>query len=634
MILAAVIVVVAALVLAREVLLPFALAILVSFLLTPLVSRLERWGLSRIVAVVIVAVVLVGAAGALGYVLFSQVTELAESLPQYKDNITAKLKALRPRTSFQQASETLEEIGKEIVEEENQAKQREKQLERQPPPEAQFEPETAPEDAKPVLVQEVPPPPSPLEYLEQTLLPFAAPLTMAGMTLLLVMMILIMREDLRDRFIRLIGLGRLDMTTRAVDDATKRISRYLLMQLIVNATYGLPVGIGLYFIGVPNPALWGILAMLLRFIPYLGPWIAAAMPILISLAVFDDWYRPMMVIGLFLVLELISNNVMEPWLYGMRTGISPMAVVAAALFWTWVWGPVGLIVSTPITVCLVVLGRYAPQLEFLYVMLTDEPVLAPRSRFYQRLLAMDHEEVLDLAEEYLEEHSLLEFYSEVAAPALRLAEGDRHRGRLDEPLQQFIYETVREVIDDLGEAKKELEIRIGKATKLAVETKSPAPHSFLAERQGTVVLCLPARDTADELAGRMFTQLLQTMGYTALAGSVESLASERLDQVETSGAKVVCVSAMPPSAARHARYLCKLLSARFGTLPQIVCLWDSRETAEKLERRVGCEAHQALVTNFADGLEQVRRVVQPMIFTQQQTERDEQSQRAAVEGKR
>src|SRR5690606_7062319 len=247
-----------------------------------------------------------------------------------------------------------------------------------------------------------------------------------------VIFMLIQREDLRDRMLRLIGPGRLIATTQAIDDAAHRVSRYLLIQWMVNATYGTAAAIGLYVIGLPNALLWGVLATLLRFIPYVGPWIGASMPIALSLAAFDDWTRPLVVAGMFIVLELLSNNLMEPWLYGMGTGVSPVAIIASAVFWTWLWGPIGLVLATPLTVCLVVVGLYVPRLEFLNILLSDQPGLPPQARVYQRLLAMDQEEVFQIADEYLKERSLLDLYEYVLLPALSMAEHDRHHGILDQ----------------------------------------------------------------------------------------------------------------------------------------------------------------------------------------------------------
>ena len=265
---------------------------------------------------------------------------------------------------------------------------------------------------------------------------------------------LLQREDLRDRIIRLVGSGDVARTTEAMNDAAKRISRYLLMQLVINVLYGLPVGVGLYLIGVPNPILWGLLATILRFIPYVGPMIAALFPIALSFAVAPGWTLPLLTIALFVTLELIINNVLEPWLYGSSTGLSPVAVLVAVVVWTTLWGPVGLLLSTPLTVCLVVLGRHVPQLAFFDVLLGDEPALPPEIKFYQRLLARDPDEATELAEEYLEDEPLEKLYDSVIIPALGLAEQDRLRGSLDRAAVQGIAEDTIGIIEYLKEEEE------------------------------------------------------------------------------------------------------------------------------------------------------------------------------------
>ena len=273
------------------------------------------------------------------------------------------------------------------------------------------------------------PPPGPLQVLRSVVGPLIQPLATGGIIIVVVIFMLLRREDLRDRFIRLVGAGDLHRTTAALQDAGERVARYLLSQLAVNAAYALPIGIGLWVIGVPNAPLWGLMALILRFIPYIGPIIASIFPLALALAVDPGWTMVLWTAALFVVLELVSNNVVEPWVYGSRTGLSPLAIIVAAIFWTWLWGPMGLLLSTPLTVCLVVLGRHVPQFEFLDVLLGNEPVLDPHQQLYQRLLAGDPTEATDRAEAYLEENTILSFYETVAVPALALAEEDRSRRR-------------------------------------------------------------------------------------------------------------------------------------------------------------------------------------------------------------
>ena len=276
------------------------------------------------------------------------------------------------------------------------------------------------------------------------------------MVVVFVVFMLIERENLRNRVIHLIGSRQLNIATQALDDAASRVSRYLLMQLIVNAAFGFVVAVGLFFIGLPNALVWGVLAAVLRFVPYIGPWIAATIPIVLAAAIFEGWTRPLLVLAVFVVNELISNNVVEPWLYGSSTGISTMGILVSAVFWTWLWGPIGLVMSTPLTVCLTVMGRYVRSYRFLNTLLSDEEVLPPEARFYQRLLALDPEEAADIAEEYLKENSLESLYDKVLLPALRLAEQDRHQGDLDETKERFILNAMRELVDELGTKAKQI----------------------------------------------------------------------------------------------------------------------------------------------------------------------------------
>jgi len=354
----------------RDFLIPLALAALLTFLLSPLVTRIERW-LGRITAVLLVAAMILAATVAVGWVLTRQLVDLAAKLPDYKENIQTKLRSFKVPTGgvFTRFSETVEELRKDLPGAENLTPTVAKA---QTP--AAVTPRPAPA-AEPVQVE-----PSSLSLtglVQYLITPLLGPLGKAALVVLLVVFMLLRREDLRRRLIRLIGKGHISAATHAMEDAGARVSRYLLMQLVVNVSYGIPVAIGLYFIGVPNAVLWGAFAAVLRFIPYIGPWIAAVLPITLSLAVSPNWTMPLLTIGLFIVLELLSNNLMEPWLYGSSTGVTPIALIVAAVFWTWLWGPVGLVLSTPLTVCLVVIGRNVPRLSFLSVVLSDEEALTP-----------------------------------------------------------------------------------------------------------------------------------------------------------------------------------------------------------------------------------------------------------------
>ena len=375
--------VIATLYFASDLLIPLALAALLTFLLAPLVTRLERW-IGRIAAVLLVVTMIFSMIGMAGWVLTRQLVDLATRLPDYKVNIETKLHSFQLPSggAFKRLSETVEELKKDfrgadapIV----------SQVPGKPGTAVAVPVSSAP--TLPVQVVETSKA-NPLQLLQVIISPLLGPLGTTGLVLLLVVFMLLKREDLRSRLIRLIGQGRISATTHALDDANHRVSRYLLMQLVVNVTFGIAVAIGLFFIGVPNAVLLGAFATVLRFIPYIGPWIAAAFPIILSLAVSPSWMMPLLTLGLFVLLELICSNIVEPWLYGSSTGVSSIALVVAAVFWTWLWGPIGLMLATPLTVCLVVMGRHVPQLSFLSIMLSDEEALTPAEQCYHRLLTV------------------------------------------------------------------------------------------------------------------------------------------------------------------------------------------------------------------------------------------------------
>ncbi len=597
--LASIAIVVAGLYFAREVMIPFALAVLFSFLLAPLTKRLERWRVPRVLSVLLVVLATFIVVAGFGYIVTHQMIGIVQKLPEYRQNIRTKLAVFRsePDGALSKAAETIKEIQNELATSRPSTKPATRPaVVRETVEEETVEQatvSTAP--AEPIQVAVVEPDQSGLDYLRENASLLLAPLGTAGIVAVFVIFMLLEREDLRDRLIRLMGQGQIHLTTQALDDASSRISRYLLMQLVVNATYGIPVGIGLWLIGVPGAFMWGLLATVLRFIPYIGPWIAAATPILLSVAVFEWWLPTIEVVALYIVMELVSNNIMEPWLYGSSTGMSSLAILVAAVFWTWLWGGVGLLLATPLTVCLVVLGKYVPQLEFLSVMLGDQPVLDPPTRFYQRLLAMDADEAAEVAEEYLNEHSLVKTYDTVVVPALGMAEHDRHRGEVDVQRQEFIHQAVQDIVEEFGEA--------------AGATVEEGKEARRREEERPRVLCLPARDTADELAGMMFAQVLDREGIPARALSATKLASEMLEQVAEARPLVVCVSALPPLASTHARYLCKRLQGRFPGLVLVVGLWNTRVNLERARARLTCGETSRLVTNFADGLNEVRQAV-------------------------
>lgn len=626
--LASIVIVVAALYFAKVVLIPLALAIMVSFLLAPLVTRLQRWGLPRIAAMIVVIVVVCGAFGGLTFIVWGQVRDLAEKLPQYRSNIEEKVTWAK---RFTQAS-PLDKAMEVINESARTATTRPSTTPASAPstqPAATLDtsagapriipvnPTTQPVNPLPVFVTNEAPNDAhkPFKNLYRSLEHLIDPLATAGIVIIFVIFMLIAREDLRDRVIRLIGAGRINLTTQAMDDAATRVSRYLIAQCIVNGTYGLAIGLGLWLIGLtlgkgnpsfPNWFLWGILTAVLRFIPYIGPWIGAAFPILLSLAVYQGMAVPVAVIGMFLVIELLSNNLMEPWLYGSSTGVSSVAILVAAVFWTWLWGTPGLLLSTPLTVLIAVTGKYVPQLEFLNILLGDEPALSPKLRFYQRLLAEDVEEADDLLEEYLQTQPLVQVFDTVVLPAMSLAENDWHRDRLDEAKQARIRQAVRDIVEEIGEKPR-------KASEKPLESEQASGSAAQYDR---CVLCIPARDPADEIAGMMLAQLLEQQGYCAEYVSVEKLASEYIELVEKRKVQVVIISALPPAAVTHARYIVKRLRTRFPELKIIVGLWTVSGDLTRQQARLKSAGTDLVVGSLEGAIEQLQQVVQPLLVTE------------------
>ncbi len=631
--LAGICIVVAALWAAQEVLIPLALAILLTFLLAPVVRRLENLHLPRIPSVLVVVLVAFGLLGGIGWLVTGQLLELANDLPVYKENITTKLRNLPGGGSaFERARGTIDEITEELktptttratTQATTQAAvddQGRLDLTRlsllSPEGFAQAFSEAL-RQGEPVPVQVVQPALTPIQMLGETLMALAEPLATAGIVIVLVIFMLLQREDLRDRIIRLLGGGQLQVTTSALDDAARRISRYLGAQAIVNGTYGIAVGLGLWVIGLifapetgfPNWALWGLLAAVIRFIPYVGPWIGASIPILLSALVFEGIAPLLVTISYFVAIELWSNNLMEPWLYGASTGLSATAVLVSAVFWTWLWGPIGLILATPLTTCLVVLGKHVPQLRFLDILLGDAPVLDPPARIYQRLLAMDQEEAADLLQEFYKKMSLQEIFEDVLLPALAMAEADRHANTLDEKRQRFIHEAMRDLVEEMNDLARteQVQEQARKTVEMARGDRTVVMHP---SDKAVRVLCLPASDEADEIVGIMLQHLLILRGYDASTMSAGSLTSEMLHRVQEDQPHIVIISALPPSATTRARYLCKRLTSHVKDHRMIVGLWTVTADLDRARERLTTVASVQVVATLGDALDHTRQISQ------------------------
>ena len=583
-----VVVVVAVLYFAREIFVPLALAVLFSFLLAPLVTRLRRWGWGRVPSVLIVVTLAFAIVVVVGMLMTVQLTDLGRQMPRYQQNMRQKLQSVRDSSKGLLGSVTrvVHNVSEELK------------------PAASQTP-VAPGDQKPVPVEIREGDLSPLQAVPKMLGSLLGLLLTAIMVVVFAIFMLLQQEDLRDRVIRLVGWRQLNLTTKALDEAGERVSRYLVAQLIVNVAFGIPAGVALYFLGVPNPILWAVLAALLRYIPYLGIWVAAIMPAAVIFAIDPGWAKAAAVFGIYGGIDLLMWNFVEPLVYGNTTGLTPLAILIAAVFWAWLWGAVGLLLATPLTVCLAVLGRYVPSLRFLGVLLSDEEVLTPEKRFYQRLLATDVDEAADVAEEFLKGKSLEELYDVVIVPALALAEQDSLAGALDEPQQQFVFENARMLVEDIAPRAKVI-IAGENGARHRFNGKEHPPE-YLSAREARV-LSLPAHGPADEIAALMLAQLLEARGVRARVGSAESLTSEHLEQAGGEKIEVVCVATVVPDGFLHARYLCKRLRIQFPDL-RIVAAIIVRDEAREIRMRELTASASEIASSLGEAAKQAQSLV-------------------------
>lgn len=600
--------VVATLYLGSGILMPIALAVLLSFVLTPAVSRLERLRLGRIPSVLLVVILVFAGISGFGMVVGSQIADLAGNLPTYQRNIHTKLESLRLTAAsagsggaMKQATDAFHDLRQEFEKVTGQQDPQPAPTAAPTSPAARPAPRTAEPEPVPVRIEQSAS--SPFEIARDVLGPVLAPFATAGMVLVFTIFMLLQREDLRDRLIRLAGSGDLSRTTEAMNDAGERVSRYLLMQCVVNVTYGIPIGVGLWLLGVPNPLLWGLLATVLRFIPFLGPVISAAFPILLSFAVDTGWTLPLLCIALFVAVELFSNNVVEPWLYGSATGLSSLAIIVAAVFWTTLWGPVGLLLATPLTVCLVVLGRHVPQLHFLEVMLGDRQVLPDEAKLYQRLLARDPIEAAEIAEERLAASSLPEVGDRLLLPALSLAEQDRQRGSLTADGRTAVAEGMAALLDDLTESVPATAAPPSTPPSAPpATTAAPAPAPAPAP-EPPLVLCIGARNALDEAAAGLLAQLLRAQGARAEVIPCDTVSARAIASLGTSGVSGLVLSYLNPSALPHARRLVRRLRLHFGPrVPILLCLWSAHPEADAPERATAETAADRVATNLTGAL--------------------------------
>jgi predicted PurR-regulated permease PerM len=579
------VIIISALYVGREVFVPVALAILLSFVLARPVNLLQSLRVPRAVAAIATVLLAFAVIFALGSLIATQLSRLAGDLPQYQSTIESKITSLRGVTggssTLERAGGMLQDLSKELNKPKNAASP---SLTNSVPYTSSSKP------IAPVPVEVLQPAPGTFANLRSLIAPLVSPLAMTGIIVIFVIFILLQREDLRNRLIRLAGTHDLQRTTAALDDAASRLSRLFLNQLLINSGFGVLIGTGLWIIGVPSPALWGILAAVLRFVPYIGSIIAAAFPLTLAVAVDPGWSMLLWTATLFFVIEPAISHVFEPMVYGRSTGLSPVAVVISATFWTTLWGPIGLVLATPLTVCLVVLGRHVERLTFLDVMFGDRPALSPPEIFYQRMLAGDPTEAAEKAEQFLKERSLSSYYDDVALKGLQLAQADLDRDALDAVRLTRIKETVLEFTEDLtDEIDQELDgeqstIDAEAAAAVEVTPSDDAdddipvlkPIDLKREWQGDApVLCIGGRSQLDEAAAMMLSHLCRVHGIGARVEPSSALSTKNIFALEMSKVALVCLSYLETSNTTHIRYAVRRLRRKAPHAKIIVALWSA-----------------------------------------------------------
>jgi predicted PurR-regulated permease PerM len=582
---------------------PLAIAVLLSFVLTPLVVGLRRFRIPRAIAVVLVVVSAFSIIFGLGALMGGQVTALLERLPQYEWTLRQKIRDLRPQPGapagiVERTTETLQNLGKELDERSES------------PSLAQPKTSAGPQ---PIPVEIHSPPPAALEYFQRIVQPLLEPLASTGLVLILVIFILLQREDLRDRLIRLFGVADLGRTTDAIDDAARRLSRLYLTLTTMNAVYGAGIAVALWLIGLPNPLLWGILAGLLRFVPYIGTVIALVFPVLLAAAVEPGWSLAALTLIIFIVGEFTMGQVLEPWLLGSSTGLSPLAVIAAASFWTWLWGPIGLLLAIPLTVSLMVLGRHVPQLNFIYVLLGDEPALTAAQRFYQRMLAGDIDEITYDAEQFVKSKSLLCYFDEVALPALVMAQADVRRERLGPDRLSEMRELIGELIEELED------VEIGKPPPKAgkEDEEQPSDLPVLAPeelkpgwRVAEPVLSVGVRNPLDQAAAEILAHLAAGYGVGTRVIGASEVTTAAINQLDIADAKLAVLSNVDTARApAHARLMMRRLRRRNPNLKFLIGAWGESEAGSGPEAVAPMESGPAIqrMTSLRSALGEILR---------------------------
>jgi predicted PurR-regulated permease PerM len=576
---------------ARDLLIPFAFALTLAFLLAPAVTRLEVRRVPRVIAVALTGIIAFTLICGVGYVVARQLLNVARNLPAYRLSIQQKIASVHSpaEQSLQKAFTAIDDISGDLA------------IGASNSVIAANKPSVQPQPVR-IVDQDR----TQLQSTTELLLRFLRPVGTFGVVIVFTIYLLMKREDLRHRILLLAGMGRISVMTQALQEAATRISQYLLFQVAVNAAYGTLWGCGLFLIGVPNATLWGVLAGILRIVPYVGTTTSLVLPLVLSVAIFSSWVPTLLILGLFLTLELSATNFVEPWLFSSRTGISSLALLAMAIFWALLWGWPGLILSTPLTVCIVVMGRYVPQMSFLHTLLGTDAELSAEALFYERLLAMDQREAHAVANRFLESKSLVELYDSVLIPALALVEQDRHQGTLDDARCNFFFLSIGELVAELTDYHPQ---------GSAGEIPSVVP---IAQQNDFAVVCISASDEADELTTQMLVQVMERASHQTLLLSANSVSGEILDSLGYEPNTVIFISALPPFAFSQARAICQRVRSHLPNNRIIIGLWspteDPDQTTELTIERFGPGKPTVVVNTLAQALQQVTSWTQPSIL--------------------
>ncbi len=578
-------IVVAALYFTRDILVPIALAVLLSVLLAPLVRILQRWRLPRWLAVMCTVVGALAVALSLATMVMIEVNQLVSDLPRYQATLASKVHNLRDAVGraglLKNASSMLKDLDRELSTRDDKAV---------PAPRDVLSQDRARNSPIPVEVHQ--PDPGASETLVALLTPLVAPFTTTGIVVIFLTFFLFKREDLRDRFIRLAGSGDLERTTAALDDAGRRLGRLFATQLVLNSIFGVVIGLGLAVIGVPSAPLWGLLAAILRFVPYIGAVLAAALPIALAAAVGPDWTMTLWTVALFAVVEPLTGQIIEPLVCGRSAGLSPVAIVVAASFWTWLWGPLGLLLSTPLTLCLVVLARHVERLQFIDVMLGDQPALTPQQAAYQRMLTGDPMEAIEQARAFLKEGTVADYYEKILLGALRLAQADAELGRLDDVRLENIFKAVSEIVEDLAEHGNEAAPEAKAKGRTSADGKVV---SLTGAEFGKPVFCIPGLGRLDDCAVLVVADSLKRAG-------VDARVTGATTAIEDGEAASICICYLENVPKPRTDYAVRKLSRKAQSARIVICLLNEAEPTEHSasQQKAAPRSLSAVVAAFAN----------------------------------